>query len=73
MTGRIVRREDILEVLARIDAAKGEESIKAPKARNYRAFTLLAAYTGLRPSTIGLNVNEYRSHESWTRARRTCG
>lgn len=28
MTGRIVRREDILEVLTRIDAAKAQETIK---------------------------------------------
>ena len=33
MTGRIVRREDILEVLTRIDAAKSEDSINASKAR----------------------------------------
>ncbi len=62
MTGRIVRREDILEVLTRIDAAKSEETIKAPKARNYRAFALLAAYTGLRPSTIErLTVGQLRA------------
>ncbi len=62
MTGRIVTREDILEVLNRIDAARGVETIKAPKARNYRAFTLLAAYTGLRPSTIErLKVGQLRA------------
>jgi integrase len=62
MTGRIVRREDILEALNRIDAAEAEETIKAPKARNYRAFALLAAYTGLRPSTLErLTVGQLRA------------
>jgi integrase len=62
MTGRIVRREDIFEVLSRIDAAKSEEKLEPAKARNYRAFSLLASYTGLRPSTIQrLTVGQIRT------------
>jgi|GEM_PF-265344 len=52
ITGRVVTREDIVETLKRIDAAESEEKLKPQKARNYRAFALLASYTGLRPSTI---------------------
>jgi integrase len=52
VTERIIRREDVVEVLRRIDAAETEGSVKPRKIRNYRALTLLAAYTGMRPSTM---------------------
>jgi integrase len=55
MTGRVIRREDIAEVFKRIAGAMTEATLtesKARKYRNYRAFALLASYTGLRPSTI---------------------
>jgi len=62
ITERIVTREGIVEVLRRIDTAEKEGNIKPPKGRNYRAFALLAAYTGLRPSTIQrLTVGQFRT------------
>jgi len=62
ITERIVTREDIVEVLRRIDAAEKGGSITHQRSRNYRAFTLLAAYTGLRPSTIQrLTVGQFRA------------
>jgi integrase len=62
MTSRVVRREDIVEVLKRIDAAEAEGKITAVKARNYRAYARLAAYTGLRPSTMQrLMVGQFRA------------
>jgi integrase len=62
ITERIVTREDIVQALGRIDAAEREGNITPSKVRNYRAFTLLAAYTGLRPSTIQrLTVGQFRT------------
>ena len=62
VTERILRRDDIVEVLKRIDVAKTKGNLKAFKARNYRAFALLASYTGLRPSTIQrLTVGQFRA------------
>jgi integrase len=61
LTERIVTREDIKTVFQRI-AAKEEKGADPSKVRNYRAFALLAAYTGLRPSTIQrLTVGQFRT------------
>jgi integrase len=61
LTERIVTREDIETVFQRI-AAKEERGADPSKIRNYRAFTLLASYTGLRPSTIQrLTVGQFRT------------
>jgi integrase len=61
LTERIVTREDIELVFQKI-AAKEEKGTDPSKIRNYRAFTLLAAYTGLRPSTIQrLTVGQFRT------------
>jgi hypothetical protein len=61
LTERIVTREDIETVFQRI-AAKEEKGADPAKIRNYRAFTLLASYTGLRPSTIQrLTVGQFRT------------
>jgi integrase len=61
LTERIVTREDIETVFQRI-AAKEEKGTDPSKIRNYRAFTLLASYTGLRPSTIQrLTVGQFRT------------
>jgi len=61
LTERIVTREDIETVFQRI-AAKEEKGTDPSKIRNYRAFTLLASYTGLRPSTIQrLAVGQFRT------------
>jgi integrase len=61
LTERIVTREDIETVFKRI-AAKEEKGTDPSKIRNYRAFTLLASYTGLRPSTIQrLTVGQFRA------------
>ncbi len=61
LTERIVTREDIETVFQRI-AAKEENGTDPSKIRNYRAFTLLASYTGLRPSTIQrLTVGQFRT------------
>jgi hypothetical protein len=62
ITERIVTREDIVQALGRVDAAEREGNITPSKVRNYRAFTLLASYTGLRPSTIQrLTVGQFRT------------
>jgi integrase len=62
VTARIVRREDIAAVLQRIEVCTQADKIDPVKARNYRAFVLLAAYTGLRPSTIQrLTVGQVRA------------
>jgi integrase len=62
ITERIVTREDVETALRRITAAEDEGRIVHSKARNYRAFLLLAAYTGLRPSTIErLTVSQLRA------------
>lgn len=61
-TERIIRREDVVEVLRRIDAAEREGSIAPENIRNYCALTLLAAYTGMRPSTIQrINIGQFRA------------
>jgi integrase len=61
LTERIVTREDIETVFQRI-AAKEEKGADPSKIRNYRAFTLLASYTGLRPNTIQrLTVGQFRT------------
>src|SRR5450759_334279 len=61
LTERIVTREDIETVFQRI-AAKEEKGTDPSKIRNYRAFTLLASYTGLRPNTIQrLTVGQFRT------------
>jgi integrase len=61
LTERIITREDIKTVFQRI-AAKEEKGTDPSKIRNYRAFTLLASYTGLRPSTIQrLTVGQFRT------------
>jgi integrase len=61
LTERIVTREDVSAVLQRIAAAE-EKGADSSKIRNYRAFTLLASYTGLRPSTIQrLTVGQFRT------------
>jgi len=62
VTERIVTREDIVQALGRIDAAEKEGNVVPQKVRNYRAFTLLASYTGLRPSTIKrLTIGQFRT------------
>jgi hypothetical protein len=62
ITERIVTREDIVQVLWRVDTAEREGNITPSKVRNYRAFTLLASYTGLRPSTIQrLTAGQFRA------------
>ena len=61
LTERIVTREDIETVFQRI-AAREEKGTDPSKIRNYRAFTLLASYTGLRPSTIQrLTVGQFKA------------
>lgn len=61
LTERIVTREDIETAFQRI-AAKEEKGTDPSKIRNYRAFTLLASYTGLRPSTIQrLTVGQFKA------------
>jgi integrase len=61
LTERIITREDIGAVFERIAAAE-EGGTDPPKIRNYRAFVLLASYTGLRPSTIQrLTVGQFRT------------
>jgi hypothetical protein len=52
ITERIVTREDITHLFNRIDVYAEKGKISTQKMRNYRAFALLASYTGLRPSTI---------------------
>ncbi|MGZ4946771.1 MAG: tyrosine-type recombinase/integrase [Halobacteriota archaeon] len=52
ITERIITRADIIALFQRIDTYEEKGKISAQKARNYRAFALLASYTGLRPSTI---------------------
>jgi integrase len=61
LTERIITREDIGAVFERITAAE-ERGADPAKIRNYRAFALLASYTGLRPSTIErLTVRQFRT------------
>jgi integrase len=52
VTERIVTREEIANLLKRIETYAERGKISAQKGRNYQAFALLASYTGLRPSTI---------------------
>lgn len=62
LTERIVTREDIAHLFSRIDDYAEKRKISAQKMRNYRAFALLASYTGLRPSTIQrLAVGQFRT------------
>jgi integrase len=62
ITERIITREDIAHLLQRIDACAEKRKISTQKTRNYRAFALLASYTGLRPSTIQrLTVGQFRT------------
>ncbi len=62
ITGRIVTREDISLLFKRIEACAENGQIDAQKARNYRACSLLAAYTGLRPSTLQrLTVGQFKT------------
>ena len=61
LTERIITRKDIGAVFQRITAAE-ERGTNPSKIRNYRAFALLASYTGLRPSTLErLTVGQFRS------------
>jgi integrase len=61
LTERIITREDIGAVFQRIAAAE-EGGTDPSKIRNYRAFVLLASYTGLRPSTLErLTVGQFRT------------
>ncbi len=61
LTERIITREDISVVFQHI-AAAAEQGIQPLKIRNYRAFALLASYTGLRPSTLErLTVGQFRT------------
>jgi integrase len=62
ITQRIITRKDIESVFERIDVRAKNGKINAKKTRNYRAFTLLAAYTGLRPITMQrLKVEQLRA------------
>jgi hypothetical protein len=62
ITERIVTREDITSLFKRIDVYAEKGKISPQKTRNYRAYTLLASYTGLRPSTIQrLTVGQFRT------------
>jgi integrase len=62
ITERIITRKDIESVFERIEVRAEAGKINAKKIRNYRAFALLAAYTGLRPSTIQrLTVGQFRA------------
>jgi integrase len=62
VTERIVRRDDVVAVLKRIGICAQSGKIDPIKTRNYRAFVFLAAYTGLRPSTIQrLTVGQVRA------------
>jgi len=62
ITERIVTREDIAHLFNRIDVYAEKGKISTQKMRNYRAFALLASYTGLRPSTIQrLTVGQFRT------------
>lgn len=61
ITERIVTRADIAYLFNRIDVYAEKGKISTQKMRNYRAFALLASYTGLRPSTIQrLTVGQFR-------------
>jgi len=61
LTERIITREDIGVVFQHIAAAE-ERGTDPSKIRNYRAFALLASYTGLRPSTLErLTVGQFRT------------
>jgi hypothetical protein len=61
LTERIVTREEIGAVLTRVAVAE-EKGTDPLKIRNYRAFTLLASYTGLRPSTMQrLTAGQFRT------------
>ena len=61
LTERIITRKDIGAVFQRITAAE-ERGTNPSKIRNYRAFALLASYTGLRPSTLErLTVGQFRT------------
>jgi len=62
ITERIVTREDIASLFNRIDVYAEKGNISAQKKRNFRAFALLASYTGLRPSTIQrLTVGQFKA------------
>ncbi|MGZ4883699.1 MAG: hypothetical protein ACXV2A_07390 [Halobacteriota archaeon] len=61
ITARIITRDTITAVLQRIANAEAQRTLSDAKVRNYRAFTLLAAYTGLRPSTVQrLTIDQIR-------------
>ncbi|MGZ7171692.1 MAG: hypothetical protein ACXVI1_10900 [Halobacteriota archaeon] len=61
ITSRIITRDAITDILQRIGDAEAQRKLGAAKARNYRAFTLLAAYSGLRPSTMErLTIDQMR-------------
>ncbi len=62
ITERIVTRDDVITALQRINSVEAKGSIANSKARNFRAYVLLAAYTGLRQSTIKrLKVGQLRA------------
>lgn len=62
ITGRIVTRENISSLFKCIEACAENAQIDAQKARNYRAYSLLAAYTGLRPSTMKrLTIGQFKT------------
>ncbi|MGA7076521.1 MAG: hypothetical protein WBZ42_08275 [Halobacteriota archaeon] len=62
ITERIVTRADIALLFKRIESCAENGKINAQKVRNYRAFALMASYTGLRPSTLQrLTVRQFRA------------
>jgi integrase len=62
ITERIVTRNDIVAALQRINTVEAQGAIADSKARNFSAYVLLAAYTGLRQSTIQrLKVGQLRA------------
>ena len=52
ITERIITLKEIESVFQRISESAENGKIDPPKMRNYRSYALLAAYTGLRPSTM---------------------
>jgi integrase len=62
ITERIVTRADIALLFKRIESCAENGKISPQKTRNYRAFALMASYTGLRPSTFQrLTVRQFRA------------
>jgi hypothetical protein len=62
ITERIITRDDVITALQRINSVEAKGAIADSKARNFRAYVLLASYTGLRPSTMQrLRVGQLRA------------